>query len=335
MAQKGNSYYHVGNGKLRAWTPLGDDYPKALTEWAKLEGEPIPACARTFRQVAAWYDLKVISKKAPRTQRDNRAELKQLNAVFGDSPIETITPVDVRTYLDNRFAITPKGRKEPAEPRLATVRANREISLLSDIINWARECGFTDMANPCSGVTRHEETGRGRYLDDNEFETIYAAGDVVLQDAMEILSSTSQRPGDVIKMKRTDLRDGALWSKQGKTGTRQRFVLEGDFKVSIERMLSRPREATGIYLLQDGNGQPITYWQLEDRWSKARTIAAATVPSVIDAQMRDIRGKTATDVEDLAHAQELLGHKTRAMTERYVKQRAGDRVKPHSRRKKA
>jgi hypothetical protein len=58
------------------------------------------------------------------------------------------------------------------------------------------------------------------------------------------------------------------------------------------------------------------------------------MPSVADIQMRDIRGKAATDVEDLAHAQALLGHTTRAMTEKYVKQRAGERVAPARRKAK-
>jgi integrase len=99
--------------------------------------------------------------------------------------------------------------------------------------------------------------------------------------------------------------------------------------------LKRERKATGVYLIQDDNGQPVTYWQLEDRWSKTREIAAAKVPSMLDAQMRDIRGKTATDMEDPHAAQKLLGHSSITMTEKYIKQRAGDRVRPHSRRKRA
>ena len=45
-------------------------------------------------------------------------------------------------------------------------------------------------------------------------------------------------------------------------------------------------------------------------------------------QFRDIRAKAATDTGDLAHAQMLLGHKRREMTEHYVKRRTGARVKP-------
>lgn len=324
MAQKGRAYYYVTNDKPRKWIPLGDDYPRALAAWAKLEGEPVPESARTLSQIAAWYRKDVLPTKAVRTQKDNEAELQRLEAVFGDSPIETITPVDVATYLDGR--VDEKGNPAP-------VRANREISLLSHVINFARRRGFTDMPNPCAGVKRNKEHGRDRYVEEAEFQAIYDCADELLRDAMDLLLLTSQRPGDVIRMKRTDIVDGHVHVRQGKTGTKLRIRLEGDLAAVVERMQGRKRQATGVYLVQDDNGQPLTYWQLEARFSAARAAAAKELPAVGDIQMRDLRGKAATDLEDLAHAQALLGHKSRTMTEHYVKKRAGERVAPLKRKK--
>ena len=48
----------------------------------------------------------------------------------------------------------------------------------------------------------------------------------------------------------------------------------------------------------------------------------------VSFQFQDIRAKAATDTGDLAHAQVLLGHKRREMTEHYVKRRTEERVKP-------
>jgi hypothetical protein len=48
----------------------------------------------------------------------------------------------------------------------------------------------------------------------------------------------------------------------------------------------------------------------------------------VDFQFRDIRAKTATDTDDLARSQQLLGHKTRAMTEHYTRNRRGEKVEP-------
>jgi len=97
----------------------------------------------------------------------------------------------------------------------------------------------------------------------------------------------------------------------------------GELQALIERILSREhRIMGGDGLLQDGNGQRLTYGALRTRFDKARKAAK------VDFQFRDIRAKAATDTEDLAHAQKLLGHKTRSMTEHYTRDRKGDEVNP-------
>ncbi|HEY5994491.1 MAG TPA: tyrosine-type recombinase/integrase, partial [Gallionellaceae bacterium] len=72
----------------------------------------------------------------------------------------------------------------------------------------------------------------------------------------------------------------------------------------------------------DGNGQRLTSGALRTRFDAARKAAK------VDFQFRDIRAKAATDTEDLAHAQKLLGHKTRTMTEHYTRDRKGEKVSP-------
>lgn len=91
---------------------------------------------------------------------------------------------------------------------------------------------------------------------------------------------------------------------------------------SWPKINARPKRAISAFLIQDENGQPLTQGALRSRFDKARTLAK------VDFQFRDIRGKAATDTGNLAHAQKLLGHKKRDMTEHYVKARMGERVKP-------
>jgi hypothetical protein len=251
MAQKGRSYYYVTNDKPRRWIPLGNDYREGARRMGEARGPAGPTCARTFSQVGALYmvDVNKGVRNSPRARRRTRRDLARLKAVFGESAIETIKPVDVTTYLAGRQV-----ERGQAQGRArATVRANREISLLSHIVNWARGIGLTD-GEPMRRHRQAREPGRGRYLEDAEFDAIYAAGDELLRDAMDLLSSTSQRPGDVVKMKRAQLRDGALWARQGKTGTPQRFQMEGDLKAAVDRMTTRPREADSVYLVADCEG---------------------------------------------------------------------------------
>ena len=139
---------------------------------------------------------------------------------------------------------------------------------------------------------------------------------------MDLALLTGQRPADVLKLKRTDIRDGALWVVQNKTGARLGIEVTGELAAVIARINERPRRAISAWLVQDENVQPVSSFALRSRFDKARTLAK------VDFQFRDIRGKAATDTGNLAHSQKLLRHKNREMTEHYVKARMGERVKP-------
>ena len=139
---------------------------------------------------------------------------------------------------------------------------------------------------------------------------------------MDLALLTGQRPADVLKLKKTDIRDGALWIIQNKTGKRLGLEITGELAAFIARINERPRQAISAYLIQDENGQPLSSFALRSRFDKARTLAK------VDFQFRDIRAKAATDTGDLAHSQKLLAHRNRDMTEHYVRARMGERVKP-------
>jgi integrase len=182
--------------------------------------------------------------------------------------------------------------------------------------------GVTALQNPCQGVKGFKETGRTRYITDAEFDQVKAHAHFTVVDAIDLALLTGQRPADVLKLKRTDIRDGALWIIQNKTGARLGIEITGELEAIITKINDRPRRAISAYLIQDENGQPLTQGTLRSRFDKARTLAK------VDFQFRDIRAKAATDTGDLAHSQTLLGDKKRDMTEHYVKARMGDRVKP-------
>jgi len=312
MTIKGRTYWHVTSGTPRKWTKLDPDYAIAIRLYAEIEGTRYPENVATFRAIATRYRREVFPRKAPQTQHDNEGELVNLESVFGDMPIDSIKPNHVRRYLDIR------GRQ-------AKVRANRERALLSHLFNCAREWGYTDAANPCAGVKGHKETGRDRYVTDAEFRAVWEQAHFTVQDAMDLAYYTTQRPGDVLRFKRSDISGGELCFTQGKTGQKQRITVEGKLAEVIDRALNRPRKATGLHLVQDERGQRVTGCAMRFRFDQARKAAG------VDFQFRDIRAKGATDLDDLAHAQKLLGHKNRSMTEGYAGRRRGQAVAPINR----
>jgi integrase len=307
--RKGKVWYHVGGSLPRVWTKLSGDRAEALRLWAQLEGVREDESTRLFSVLTRRYVREVFPTKAAATRRDNEKELANLLKVFAHVPVDSIVPMHVRQYMDIRG-------------QTAKVRANREKALLSHMFNKAREWGFTSLTNPCQGVKGFKETGRTRYVTDAEFDQVKAHAHFTVIDAMDLALLTGQRPADVLKLKRTDIRDGALWIVQNKTGARLGIEITGELAAIITKINERPRRAISAYLIQDENGQPVSQCALRSRFDKARTLTN------VDFQFRDIRAKAATDTGDLAHSQKLLAHKNRDMTEHYVRARMGERVKP-------
>ena len=307
--RKGKVWYHVSGTTPRVWTKLSSDRAEALRLWAMREGVKEDDSTKLFSVIARRYVREVLPTKSHATRRDNEKELTNLLRVFSHMPIDAIAPLHIREYLDIRGQV-------------AQVRANREKALFSHIFNKAREWGYTTMPNPCQGVRSFKEKGRDRYVTDEEFECVKTCAHYTVADAMDLALLTGQRPADVLKIKLNDIRDGALWIVQNKTGARLGIEITGHLAKVIERINLRPRKATGQFLIQDENGQALSPFALRSRFDKARILAK------VNFQFRDIRAKAATDTGDLAHSQKLLAHKSRQMTEHYIKARTGERVLP-------
>ena len=139
---------------------------------------------------------------------------------------------------------------------------------------------------------------------------------------MDIALLTGQRPADVLKLQCADIRDGALFVAQSKTGAKRAIEIVGELATVIARIASRARVRRSTFLIQNDNGRPLSMLGMRGRFDKARKAAGVAF------QFRDIRARTASDTGDLEHPQELLGHRNRDMTEHYARERIGQRVKP-------
>lgn len=319
------AFYYNGrdeDGK-RKEIPLGTDLNEAKRKWAELECKPAPVDTGLMKHVFDRYVRDVIPTKAPRTQKDNEKELKQLRAGFDNAPVDAITPQHIAQYRDKRSAKT---------------RANRELALLSHVFNMAREWGYTAKENPCRGVRKNKEAPRDFYADDSVWMAVYSVASTELQDAMDVAYLTGQRQADVLKFVMPAKDDKELATRQGKTGKKLRIRLVDDesqpteLAKVIERIRARPRKISSIYLIALPSGQPMTYAMLRKRFEDARTAAAnnAVTPEIAsrirEFQFRDIRPKAASET-DLEHAQKLLGHTKGQITEA-VYRRVGEVVKP-------
>jgi integrase len=174
------------------------------------------------------------------------------------------------------------------------------------------------------------KAGRKVYIENVQFDAVYAKAGQPLRDAMDLAYLTGQRPSDVLRMDETDLRDGLLSVRQAKTGAKVRMAISPALDALIERIRTRKR-GYGVYatrLIVDAKGRPLSLGRLQDAFVRARD-AAGIEPAAF--QFRDLRAKAASDKTesgDIRQAQRQLGHSTVTTTEGYVRDRLGAKVTP-------
>ncbi|MCU7247965.1 tyrosine-type recombinase/integrase [Pseudomonas koreensis] len=287
--------------------PLGKDLEKARLKWAELEAKEKPLDLRTMKSIFDRYIRDVVPKKAPRTQKDNLAEIKQLRPMFDSAPIDSITPATIAGYRDARSA---------------KVRANREIATLSHIFNIAREWGLTTKENPCQGVRKNKETPRDYYANDVVWEAVYKKAAQELKEAMDLAYLTGQRPADVLVMRKDDVEGGYLTVQQNKTQKKLRIQLTtGGESNSLGRLITaiteRNAQHLSSYLIINRSGKRMTATMLRKRWDAAREKAKQEAleqgddllaSRIGEFQFRDIRPKAASEISDIGDASLLLGH---------------------------
>lgn len=315
VRRKGKRYYYrARDGREIA---MGPDLAQMRVKWAEYENLQLSADS-LFRTVADKFEREVIPTKAARTQKDYKRHLAVLRKVFDEMPMGAIEPHHVRRYLNLRM-------------KASLVQSNRERAVLSYLFNWARGEGIVSIPNPCAGIHGKKEKAREVYVDDAAYKAVWDKAPPAVRDAMDLAKFTGQRPADVLKMARTDIRDDCLEVRQGKTGKRLRIELSGELAALVERIKARTasagedRKVSSVYLVQDDAGQPFTYWRFVKLFQEARDAAGQVW------QFRDLRAKAGTEKTEEAgprEAQRLLGHASVTTTEVYVRNRRGDRVKP-------
>lgn len=322
LHRKGRCYYYVTGTRPRRWIKLGTDKVQAQTEWARLEAQSGDSEKGTFAALVDRYLIEVLPGKAPITQHEYKRQAGILRKVFGPMPLDAIRPTHIARYLDEHSG---------------KISANREQSLMSAMFSKAMRWGWTDR-NPCVGVERNPEKARDRYIEDKEFLQVKAQASPIVSSVMDIAYATSLRKSDILSIRlseppqdspdRVFLRDDGLYARQSKTRTKQIFEMTPVLAELIEKAKSLRRRKHSDYLFCNRKGKPYTTSGFDTLWK-----GVLKKSKVENFHFHDIRGKAATDAEELGlDPQRLLGHKTRAMTDRYLKQRQVMKVQPLSKK---
>lgn len=311
MYQRSGSYYLVKQGK---WINLGQDYTGALLEYAR----------RTSTQsTSGMADLidKVLKHIAPtkakNTMEQYRAAGERLKDMLAEFEPNQVLPKHVAA-IKMHMASTPN-------------MANRVISFLRVVFNHALEWQLVD-SNPCTGIRRHTEKKRDRYINDKEFQALMAQCSDYMRVIFETCFLTGQRIGDVLKIRLADISDEGIAFTQQKTGAKLIVQMTPDIEAVIGRAKALPRSVRGLTLFcTRTGGKPVSYETCKEAFAKAREAAG-----ILDVTIHDLRAKSLTDAKRQGKdAQKLGGHTDAKMTARYIRAREIDVAEPPTMPKKS
>lgn len=271
---------------------LGRDYGAAIRAYAELVQ---PAVGRqNLGAVMDAYAREKIPTKKPRTQEDYQDALRLLRPVFGTMWPEDLTPTHIYGYLHKRGA---------------KVRANREIAVLSNVMQQAIEMGLV-AKNPCREVRRNEESPREREVLDGEVGGFMAHTPGWLDAYMAVKMLTGLRQGDMLRLTKFAERDDGLFVQTGKRNKRLLFGWTPSLRAALDEAKAARRKPSEARLF------PLSASGFKTAW--ARAMAKYAEHGGEKFAENDLRAKVASQAIDKGmDAASMLGHSSDAVTRRH------------------
>jgi integrase len=263
----------------------------------------------TVDQILDRYERDCLHELAPRTQKDYRRHLPTLSKWFGKRIADELRPRDFAEFLN-----VTKGKQQ----------RNKQLAILSSAFSQAVGFWFWIERNVLRDVRRHPSKPRDRLILDHEFQIVRLLMPLRVQLMMDLALRTGQRQGDILRMKWSDIKDGALHVQQSKTGKRLAIKLGFELKKVLGRCAAL---GSSEYLIVNEAGHPYTsdgfraLWQRGMRkatrgyWMSSRSKRHFIEP-VLDVRFtfHDIRAMAATKCKTIQEASTLLGHSNLSMT---------------------
>ncbi|MCZ6677814.1 MAG: tyrosine-type recombinase/integrase [Candidatus Poribacteria bacterium] len=305
------TYYFVEYGTNR-WINIGRDYVQAMSAYADRTSEDT-ACL-TMSDLIDRYLREVAPKKAARTYQDNVKQARFLRAYFGQMRLRDITQPHIYKYKDER------GKR-------SEVQTNRELALLSHMFGYAVRWGDLHHSdNPCVRIQRFKEQPRDRYVEDWEFYAFKDHAGPLIAAYMEFEYLTGLRQGDILAIRRDQLKEDGVHITIRKTGKKIVIQWSDDLRAAVDAVGQLKRPVRGLYLFCTRKGQPYTSNGFRSIWQRKMRSALETGILNDRFQSRDIRAKTGSDT-DYQHAVELLAHEDGRITKRHYR-RKPEKVRP-------
>lgn len=258
---------------------------------------------------------------APKTAEVYESVIRRINAGIGSRPVEEVTVKDCAEFI-----------------RAVTVsdRARQQFRL---VLGWIMACavqeGWID-SNPVLATRRFQHERKRARLTKEMYAAVWDKADPWLRLAMDISLVTLLRRDDVVSLKFTDMRDGALWVIPQKTEGSSLVKLKIRIGDQLGALLAQARDSVlSPYIIHrlPEKARPsnmrasarqhhtqVMPEQLTRAFQDAREAAGITgdnSPSF--HEIRSLGGALLTEAGwQIEQVQRLMGHTSASMTEHYL-----------------
>ena len=325
----GAFYYRVPIESRAAWDGkseyrLGKTLHEAYRTFANRVDNDIEI--RTIGQLLDRYATEVIPEKEKKTQESNELALRRLRPVFADMPVSAVKPRHAYKFIDL------------ATRRHGATSANRFYEVLCHSLSKAVEWGLIDL-NPLKGqVKKNRLRPKKRYVSDWEIDELLTVAHPTIAAYVRLKQLIGLRCTDMLKLKRADMLEEGLYSGTGKTKVELLITWTDELHEAVAFAESvRPVEDTDlIFCTRNGSSYATPNRKnsgFKSLWQ--RSMAKALKETKLEKKFteKDIRAKTASDMDSTEDAQKLLGHTNPETTRRHYRLKP-EKVAPHSLRKK-
>lgn len=326
--------YRVPIGMEHKWGnkkefTLGKNLSEAYGEWAK-RMETLDE-AKTINDLLDRYALEIVPNKAVSTAYLNKLYLNNLRPAFGHMKIEDIEPIHIYQYLDKRG----KKKTENGKTRGGISAAKREVAMFSDVFTKAIKWGVIK-SHPFKGMIEFEtEKGRDRYVENwelNEFLSLVPKRKkdptLMIQAYCGLKVLTGLRQQDLLCMKPSDFKEDGIDVTVRKTGKQITIEWTPALRQAVAYALSVRPVHISQYLFCTRRGEsyydetkPDSSSGFKSIWKRYMDRALEETKLTEAFTEHDLRAKTASDLNDIEHAQKLLAHSSQNMTRRYMRKR--------------
>jgi integrase len=204
--------------------------------------------------------------------------------------------------------------------------ANRALAYCSKMLSLAATDWELRPDNPALGIKKFPETKRTRFLSEAELEALGKALAEATHARLErpatilairLLALTGCRLSEILGLSwdRVDLAQGVLWLDEAKTGARAVALGTAAVTLLADRKTEAPEGSAPVCKTEAGKALPVS--SIEAAWHRICKRAR-----IEGARLHDLRHTVGTYASSAGLnaflIRDLLGHKTLAMTGRYV-----------------